>query len=454
MQGKQEQLMNKFLLISLALLISAFSFSQKKENLIDGTIGVVGNKVILHSEIESQIVQAKQEGYELGPNPRCLIYEQVMFQSLLMYQAELDSVDVSDEQVNAELNNRIRYFENQIGGRKKLEEFYGKSIEEIKAEFYTTIKERMMAEQMRSKITAGINITPSEVKKYYNGLNPDSIPLVGSKVEVAHITVAPQVSEAEKLATKAKLNKWRTEILSGERTFSTTAVLYSNDPGSRGEGGEFDWVSRGTFVPEFDRIAFSIKEGEVSQVFETEYGFHIMELFERRGDQYRGRHILLIPKISQTEIYKAKLYLDSIHNLIKTGVYTFEEAAKKFSNDKETKFNGGLIYNQQAGSSLFEMNQLDKQIFAIIDGLDQGEYSRPMLSQSREGQFYQIVKLKTITKPHRANLKEDYQLILQNATNDAKSEAIKKWIKNKSKSTYIKLHPDYMGCEFVRDWIK
>ncbi len=446
--------MNKFLLIALSFLSSTIIFSQKEDNLIDGTIGVIGNKVILHSEIESQLVQAKQEGYDLGADARCLVYEQVMFQSLLMYQADVDSIEISAEQVNGELNNRIRYFENQIGGRKKLEEFYGKSIEEIKAEFYTTIEDRMKAEQMRGKITSGINITPSEVKKYYNSLNPDSIPLVGSKVEVAHITIAPKVSESEKAATKAKLEKWRTEILSGERTFSTTAVLYSNDPGSRGDGGEFDWVTRGTFVPEFDRIAFSIKEGEVSQVFETEYGFHILELFERRGDQYRGRHILLIPKINESEVYKAKLKLDSISNLIKTGVYTFEEAAKKFSDDKETRYNGGLIYNQQGGSSLFEMNELDKQIFLIIDDLKEGEYSSPTLSQSREGKFYQIVKLKTITKPHKANLKEDYQLILQSATNDARSEAVKEWIKDKSKSTYIKLHPDYMGCEFVQDWIK
>jgi len=346
--------MTKLLFTALAILITNLSFSQKKQELIDGTIGVIGNKVILHSEIESQLVQAKQEGFDLGEDSRCLIYEQVMFQSLLMYQAEVDSIIITPDQVNGELTNRIRYFENQIGGRKKLEEFYGKSIEEIKAEFYTTIEDRMKAEQMRGKITAGINITPSEVKKYYNNLHPDSIPLVGSKVEVSHITIAPQVSDEAKKATKDKLNKWRTEILSGERTFSTTAVLYSNDPGSRGEGGEFDWVSRGTFVPEFDRIAFSIKEGEVSQVFETEYGFHILELFERRGDQYRGRHILLIPKISDMEVLNAKTKLDSIAGLIKSGIYTFEEAAKKFSDDKETRYNGGVIYNQQAGSSLFD----------------------------------------------------------------------------------------------------
>lgn len=446
--------MNKFLILTLCALVSFPSFCQNKDNLIDGTIGIIGNKVILYSEIESQLVQAKEEGYDLGDDARCVVYEQVMFQSLLMYQADVDSIIISPEQVNGELTNRIRYFENQIGGRKKLEEFYGKSIEEIKAEFYTTIEERMKAEQMRGKITSGINITPSEVKKYYRNLPSDSIPLVGSKVEVAHITIEPKVSENEKKATKEKLAKWRTEILSGERTFSTTAVMYSNDPGSRGEGGEFEWVTRGTFVPEFDRVAFSIKEGEVSQVFETDYGFHILELFERRGDQYRGRHILLIPKISDQEVVKAKYKLDSISELIKNGTYTFEEAASKFSEDNETKFNGGLIYNQQAGSSLFEMNQLDKQIFLIIDDLEEGEYSKPILSQGKDGQYYQVVKLKTITTPHKANLKDDYQLIMQNATNDAKSEAIKEWIKNKSKSTYIKLSPEYMECEFVRDWVK
>lgn len=445
--------MKKIALLIIGILILSVGFTQKGK-LIDGTIGTIGSKLILHSEVEAQLLQAKQDGYELGENARCLVYEEIMFQSLLMYQADVDSIVVSPEQVNGELSNRIRYFENQIGGRKKLEEYYGKSIEEIKAEFYKTIEGRMKAERMRGKITATINITPSDVKKYYNGLNRDSIPLVESKVEVAHITKAPKVSDEVKNETKAKLEGWRKEIVSGERTFSTTAVLYSNDPGSRGNGGEFDWVTRGTFVPEFDRIAFKIKEGEISQVFETDYGFHILELFERRGDQYRGRHILLIPKIRDSEVAKAKVFLDSVKTLIDNGTYTFEEAAKKFSDDKETRYNEGLIYNQQSASSLFEMSQLDKQIFLIIDDLKEGQYSNAILSESKDGKFYQMVKLKTITKPHRANLKEDYQFVLQNATNDAKSDAIKKWVKNKSKSTYIKIHPDYVGCEFVRDWIK
>ena len=236
--------------------------------------------------------------------------------------------------------------------------------------------------------------------------------------------------------------------------FSSTAVLYSNDPGSSSKGGEFDWVTRGTFVPEFDRAAFKIKEGEVSEVFETDYGYHILELFERRGDQYRGRHILLIPKISALEVMAAKSFLDSVKALIDSGVYTFAEAAERFSDDKETKFNGGLIYNQQAGSSMFEMNQVDKQVFLIIDDLQEDEYSRPMLSENRDGQFYQIVKLKTITKPHKANLSEDYQLIQQSANADAQSEAMKEWIINKSKSTYIKISPTYVECDFVKDWIK
>ena len=445
--------MKKISLLIIGILILTASYAQKSK-LIDGTIGTVGDKLLLHSEVEAQILQAKQEGYDLGENARCLVYEEIMFQSLLMYQADVDSIIISPEQVNGELSNRIRYFENQIGGRKKLEEYYGKSIEEIKSEFYKTIEDRMKAERMRGKITSAINITPSDVKEYYNGLNSDSIPLVGSKVEVAHITKAPKVSESVKLETKEKLAKWREEIVKGERTFSTTAVLYSNDPGSRGNGGEFDWVTRGTFVPEFDRVAFKIKEGEVSQVFETDYGFHILELFERRGDQYRGRHILLIPKISDSEIAKAKIYLDSVKSLVDNGTYTFEEAAKLFSDDKETRYNGGLIYNQQSASSFFEMNQLDKQIFLIIDDLDQGQYSNSILSESKDGKFYQMVKLKTITKPHKANLKDDYQFILQNATNDAKADAIKTWVKQKSKSTYIKIHPDYAECDFVKDWIK
>ena len=302
---------------------------------------------------------------------------------------------------------------------------YGKTIDEIKSEFYTTIEDRMKADRMKAKITSTINITPSEVKAFYNNLPKDSLPLIGSKVEVSHITKIAKISEKIKKETKEKLNKYRTAIIKGERTFASTAVFYSMDPGTKSEGGEFDWVTRGTFVPEFDRIAFTMAVGSVSEVFETDYGFHILELFERRGNnEYRGRHILLMPKVSADELAKSKKFLDSVYTLIENGVYTFEEAAKIFSDDKETKNSGGLIYNQQTASSFFEIKDLDKQLFMVVDGLKVGEYSKPVFGESRDGKYYQLVKLKTQSKPHQANLKQDYQLITQFATNSAKSGAI------------------------------
>jgi len=443
----------KKITILLISLLSVIHIKAQDEQLIDGIMGVVGSKIILHSDIETLVLQAKQNGSELGNEPECTLFQDLMFQALLINQAEVDSLEVSAEQVNADLENRIRYFEKQIGGRKKLEAYYGKSIEDIKAEFYSTIEDRMKAERMKQKITSAINITPSQVKVFYNKLPKDSIPLIGSKIEVAHITKNAKVSDEVKKATKEKLKKYRTEILKGERTFASTAVFYSNDPGTKGDGGEFDWVARGTFVPEFDRVAFTMKEGDVSEVFETDYGFHILELFERRGNnEYRGRHILLIPEVSANQLAKAKSFLDSIHTLIKNGTYTFEEAAAKFSEDKETKNSGGLIYNQQTASSLFEINQLDKQLFMVVDGLKVGEMSKPVAGQSRDGKFYQIVKLKSQSKPHKANLKDDYQLIVRYATNDAKAAAMNKWIKEKTKSTYIKVDKKFVLCSFMKDW--
>lgn len=430
------------------------AFTQEGE-LIDGIVGVVGSKVILYSEIEGQLVQAKQSGMEVNDDTECLILQDLMFQSLLVNQAELDSVEVSEDQVNSELDQRIRFFEQQIGGREKLEEFYGKSIAEIKDEFYTLIENRMKAEQMKATITSGISITPKEIKKYYNDMPSDSIPLVGSKVEVAQITKQPQVSEEIKKATKEKLNNWRNEILSGDRTFAGTAVLYSNDPGTRGDGGEFGWVSRGTFVPEFDRIAFKMKEGDISEVFETDYGFHILELFERRGEQYSGRHILLIPKISNEDLQKSKAFLDSVYTLIEEGKYTFEEAAKQFSDDKESKFSGGLIYNQNTATSKFEMNELDKQLFVVIDKMEVGDVSKPAFMQTQDNkEAYRLVKLKSISDPHKANLKDDYQLIQNMATSEIRNDKVKNWIKDKTSNTYINISDEYKDCSSISEWIK
>lgn len=430
------------------------AFAQEGE-LIDGIVGVVGSKVILYSEIEGQLVQAKQSGMEVNDDTECLILQDLMFQSLLVNQAELDSVEVSEDQVNSELDQRIRFFEQQIGGREKLEEFYGKSIAEIKDEFYTLIENRMKAEQMKATITSGISITPKEIKKYYNDMPSDSIPLVGSKVEVAQITKQPQVSEEIKKATKEKLNNWRNEILSGDRTFAGTAVLYSNDPGTRGDGGEFGWVSRGTFVPEFDRIAFKMKEGDISEVFETDYGFHILELFERRGEQYSGRHILLIPKISNEDLQKSKTFLDSVYTLIEEGKYTFEEAAKQFSDDKESKFSGGLIYNQNTATSKFEMNELDKQLFVVIDKMEVGDVSKPAFMQTQDNkEAYRLVKLKSISDPHKANLKDDYQLIQNMATSEIRNDKVKNWIKDKTSNTYINISDEYKDCSSISEWIK
>jgi peptidyl-prolyl cis-trans isomerase SurA len=446
----------KHLFLSLIFLsfISNYSIAQEDE-LIDGIIGVVGSKVILYSEIEGQLVQAKQSSMDVNEETQCLILQDLLFQSLLVNQAELDSVTVSEEQVNSELDQRIHYFEQQIGGKEKLEEFYGKSIAEIKDEFYTLIENRMMADQMKATITSGISITPKEIKKYYNDLEEDSIPLVGSKVEVAQITKQPEVSSEVKKETKEKLNNWRKEILTGDRTFAGTAVLYSNDPGTRGDGGEFGFVSRGTFVPEFDRIAFNMKEGEISEVFETDYGFHILELFERRGEQYSGRHILLIPKISTEDLNKSKAFLDSIYSLIEEGKYTFEAAAELFSDDKESKFSGGLIYNQNTATSKFEMNELDKQLFVVIDKMDVGDISKPAFMQSRDNkEAYRLVMLKSISDPHKANLKSDYQLIQNMATSEIRNAKVKDWIKDKTANTYIKVSDEYKDCSSISEWIK
>lgn len=434
------------LLIGFLLLVPFAANSQPKTAVLDEVTAVVGAEILLRSEIENQIVQMKQQGMQIKDDSRCLLYQEMLFQKLMLHQSKIDSLEVNDEQVEGEIERRIRYFVSQIGSVEKLEEYYGKKVAEIKDEFRELIKDQLLVQQMQAKIFADITVTPSEIKSFFKNIHEDSIPFINAEVEMAQIVIQPKVNDEAKRETRAKLMEIKDRILKGGN-FAALARIYSEDPGSAKKGGELGFVERGTFVPEFEAAAFSLNQGEVSEIIETQFGYHILELIQRRGEQINVRHILLKPKITDEDFAHAAQKIDSIYDALKTDSITFSVAAGKYSTDELTRNNGGVMINPATGSTRWEMDQMDRDVFFIIDKLKVGEFSKPIAFQTEEGeQAIRIVLLKSRSEPHKANLKDDYQRITEAAKQSKENNIRDKWIKKTISGTYIKLHDDYKHC--------
>ncbi len=375
----------------------------------------------------------------------------MLYQKLLLNQAELDSVEVSDGQVEAEMDRRIRHYISMIGSPEKFEEYYQKTILEFKEELREQVRELIRVETVQQTITSGVNITPSEVRSFFRKIPNDSLPLINSEVEMAQIVKLPPINYEETEKVKNKLREFRLRVINGE-SFATLAILYSEDPGSAKSGGELGLFGRGEMFPAFEAAAFTLKSGEVSEIVETEAGYHILQLIERRGEYVNVRHILLRPKVSPLDLAKAKIELDSIAQLISQGEYTFEESVVKFSDDP-SKNNGGLLINPMTGTSLFDSDQMDPKVFFVIDKLDVKEISTPVQFQTQDGKdAYRILYLKGRTDPHQANLKQDWDKIQEWALEDKKQDAIGEWIQTKSETTYIKINEEFDDCVFLNTW--
>jgi len=445
---------NRITLFLISLVIPWISLNAQDEGkVIDQVIAVVGGNIILDSDIESQYMQYRmQEGIKGSSSKiKCYMFETMLYQKLLLNQAELDSVEVSDVMVESEMDRRLRHYISLFGSQEKFEEFYQKSIFEFKEELREQVKELMLVENVQQSITKDVNITPSEVKSFFKDIPQDSLPFINSEVEMLQIVKMPPINPEEVERVKNKLNELRYRILNGEN-FATLAILYSEDPGSAKSGGELGMYSRGDLYPEFEAVAFNLKDDKVSELVETEAGFHIIQLIKRRGEFINVRHILIRTKVSSMDLARAKVKLDSIANLIEDGKYTFDEAVVEFSDDP-SKNNGGLLINPMTGTSLFEADQLDPKVFFVIDKLEVGDISTPVQFQTQEGKdAYRILYLKKRTEPHTANLKQDYDKIQEWALEQKKQETITNWIKEEAAKTYIKINDKYKDCEFTNNW--
>ncbi len=437
--------------VLLALLYIKAEAQQKQ--VIDQVAAVVGKNVILQSDIENQYIQYRlQRGISGSAETiRCRILEDLLFQKLMLNQAEIDSVEVTDVQIDQEMERRLRYFINELGSQEKLEAYYNKSINEIKSELRRLVKDQMLVQEVQNGIMNEVEVTPSEIKNYYRTMPADSIPMINTEYEIAQIVKKPPISIDEKLLVKERLFELRKRILDGER-FSTLAVLYSEDPGSARKGGELGFYGRGELYPEFEAVAFNLKDGEISEIVETEAGFHIIQMIERRGEYVNVRHILLMAKVSPYALEKAKNELDTIAMQIRNGDITFEEAVEKYSND-ENKGKDGMLLNPYTGSTLFEAESLDQQVSFVIDKLQVGELSDPVPMVTEDGKdAYRLLMLKRKTTPHKANLRDDYNRIQDWALQKKKQEAVDKWIRDKSNSAYVRINENFTDCTFDYNW--
>lgn len=425
----------------------------QEPQVIDRVVAVVGQNIILQSDIEAQYLQFRLQGGIKGSaqSIRCEILEDLMFQKLMLNQAEMDSITVTDEQVESEVDRLVRYFISQLGSQENLEKYYKKSMAEIKEELFRMRKDQMLVEQVQQLILANVEVTPAEVRKCYYEIPKDSIPMVNSKYEIAHLVKNPPITLDEKLEVKDRLYKMRKRILDGER-FSTLALLYSEDPGSAKKGGELGFHGRGEFAPEFEAAAFNLRDGEISEVVETEFGFHIIQMIERRGDFVNVRHILLTVKVSPEALQQAYDELDSVAHLIKNDSLTFDEAVRKFSDEKD-RVSGGLLVNPNSGSTLFDASELDQQVSFTINRMEVGQISEPVpMKTDNNKDAYRLLYLKRKTSPHKANLKDDYTLIRDWAMQQKREEIINKWIADNSQKAYIRIIDDYRDCDFRFDW--
>ena len=441
--------MRKIILYIFFNSLITIGFTQE---VIDQVVAIVGENPILYSEIQGQKLQILQQGGELDGNIDCYLIEEFMTQQLLIHQAEIDSLEVTEEMVKVELDQRIQYFSAQVGGTEALEEFYGQSIEEIKEEFFEQIEDKMKAQKMQQEVTGNISVSPKEVRNFFYKIPFDSVPFINSKVKVSQLVIAPEITYRQKEATKKKLQKIKNRIYSNEISFAVAAEFYSNDPGSKANGGNFGWVNRGDFVPEFDAIAYTIPLNTVSDVFESPFGFHILKIEKRRGEQYYGSHILIKNEINEDDLKNLKERCTSIFDEIKADKISWVNAIKTHSTIKNNSENG-IIFNESTGDMYWDMENIDKSLFVGINNIEIGEYSEPLYYQDSKGNIgYRILKLEDRTTPHKANLDDDYEYIQKFALNEKQINEMDDWVNKSAKNTYIEINDIFKKCDFKDKW--
>ena len=432
-------------------LLAMGMMAMAQDNIIDEVVWIVGDEAILRSEVEDERLRAQYEGTPIAGDPYCSIPEQLAIQKLFLHQAELDSIEVSESTVSAQVDMRMNYYISQIGSKEKMEEYFRKTSSEIREEMMTSVRNQMIIQQMQSKLTEKIDPTPAEVRRFYNTLSADSIPMVPAQVEVQVLSIEPAVPLEETERIKARLREFTDRVHAGTADFSMLARLYSEDTESAKRGGELGFVGKGQLVSEFADVAFNMNDPKrVSRIVQTEYGYHIIQLIEKKGERVNCRHILLRPRVSIDDKMKSIAKLDSIRVLVVDSGVPFEAAVAKFSEDKNTVMSGGLMTNMNTGASKFEYQELPPEIARQIYSLNEGEVTKAfvMMDRTKNKEVCVLVKLKTKRDAHKANIVDDFQVIRNMLEAKLREQTIEDWIRMKQKEVYVHIDPNWRGCDF------
>ena len=446
---------------ALLLMLFAAVSVYGQDNVIDEVVWVVGDEAILKSDVESERLNAQYEGRKFDGDPYCIIPEQLAVQKLFLHQAAIDSIEVSEQEVIGQVERRTNWLIEQVGGSKeKLEEYYNKTSTQIREMLRENIRDGLTVQKMQQHIVGEIKITPAEVRRYFKDLPQDSIPFVPTQVEVQIVTLEPKIPLEEVERVKKTLRDYTDGINSGKMSFATYARFYSEDPGTARRGGELGFMGKGELVPEYANVAFNLQDpNKVSKIVETEFGFHIIQLIEKRGDRINTRHILLKPKVEEKDLEAALVRLDSIADDIRNQKFTFDDAATYISQDKDTKNNHGLMANKNTGTARFEMQdlaQVSQEVGKMVENMNVGEISRAFTMINDKGkEVCAIVKLKSRINGHKATISEDYQRLKAIVMEKRSEDKLEKWIKEKQKHTYVRINEKWQKCDFkYPGWIK
>lgn len=449
--------MKRFSFLALALVMFSIANAQTQKVVGDKIVAKIGDKIILYSDIQNAIADARRQGAEaqLPPNPECVILEGQLVQKALVLQAQRDSLSVADDELDALLDNQVRGFIREYGSKEILEEVAGKSVYQIKEDFREPFRERKLSEQMRGKIVENIKITPTEVKAYFDQIPKDSLAFYESEVEVSQIITYPKANkDIEELVIK-QLYDMKRQVESGQKKFDQLAKLYTDDPGSKESGGQYS-LNRNDKVwdPTFLAASFKLKEGQISPVIKSKFGYHIIQMVSRAGDDAVVRHILKIPDVTEDEINDAKKKLDSVRSKIIAGNLSFGEAVNKFSDEENSKFNGGAFASQRTGSTYLTIDELDKDLVVALKNMKVGEVSQPLTYADERGKkAVRLITLKSRSEPHRENLKDDYNKVADRALNEKKQAALEKWFKDNIPNYYVNIDKEYLHCGQLSQWL-
>ncbi len=438
----------RYILTSLAFIVLFISASAQERVNIDKIIAKVDDYIVLKSDLEKGYLEFLSRGEFRGANAKCQVLEQLVVNKMLVAKSIIDSVEVSDDEVKSNLSRRMEYMVSQVGSPDEIEKFYGKTLDQLEDELFESIKEQMIIQRMQQEITSNLKVSPSEVRKFYNKIPRDSLPYFSTEVQVGQIVVIPEAGKSQINKVKKEMYELRGRIIKGE-SFSTIARQYSDDPGSAPRGGQLPFFKRGDLAPEYEATAMTLQPGELSMPVQSDFGVHLIELQEKRGNTFRSRHILKTPKPSLDDVQEAENFLDSLRTLILNDSIDFQAAAKEHSDDKSTSSNGGFFLDEN-GSARISVEELDPTIFFTLDTMKIGNITRPERFQQQDGSYaFRILYYKYKVPPHQANLKIDYQKIAAATLNDKRNRILSKWFEEARKNVFIDIDPEYKFCNLL-----